>query len=192
MQMLRAGLSDVEFGEAAGAHEALKKINEQAWDMMILDMEMPGQNGLQVLRQLKDEKIKINTLVFSAYPEDQVAVRAFKAGAHGYLPKSASRQELSDAAELILNGRKYFTLHSAELIARQVTEALPAFSPGLLSDREFSILLLLAKGKTLTQVAKALFLSISTISTLRHRILIKLGIKNNAELIQYAMRNNLT
>jgi len=190
-QILNNQFSEIEFGEASNAAELLRKINEKKWHVLILDMDMPGRNGLEVLKQLKDESSTIPVLMFSMYPEEQIAVRAFKAGASGYLSKDSAGAELSNAIQLILSGRKYITPSLAEQLAMQLQTPENKAPHELLSDREYQTLMLMAKGKTASGIADELSLSIATISTFRARILEKMGMKTNAELMSYAIRNNL-
>lgn len=189
--MLQAEFPDAEFGEAANAAEVLKLAREQKWDVLIMDMDMPGRNGLDALRQLKDENLAIRTLIFSMHPEGQVAVRALKAGAYGFLSKDAADGELCRAIHMILAGKKFITANAAELMAAQLENPTNKAPHELLSDREYQTLLLFAAGKTVSQIAQELSLSVPTISTYRARILEKMAMKNNAELTSYALKNNL-
>ena len=190
-QILNNQFSEIEFGEASNAAEVLRKIKEKKWDVLILDMDMPGRNGLEVLKQLKDESSTIPVLMFSMYPEEQIAVRAFKAGASGYLSKDTVGAELANAIHLILSGRKYITPTLAEQLAMQLQNPENKAPHELLSDREYQTLMFMAKGKTASEIADELSLSVATISTFRARILEKMGMKTNAELVSYAIRNNL-
>jgi len=189
--ILEIEFSDVKFGEASNAAEVFRKIKEENWDILILDMDMPGRNGLEVLKQLKDEKTNIPVLMFSMHPEEQIAVRALRSGASGYLTKDAADTELSIAVHLILAGRKYITPSIAEQLAEQIGNPLNKAPHELLSDREYETLLLFAKGNTISQIARELSLGISTVSTYRTRILEKMKMKNTAELVNYAIRNKL-
>ena len=190
-QILTNEFSDVEFGEAVNAVEVFRKVKEKKWDILILDMEMPGRNGLEVLKQFKDEKINTPVLVFSFHPEAQVAIRALKSGASGYLSKDSADAELVKAIQQILSGRKYITPSLAEQLATQIGNPLDKALHELLSDREYETFLLIAKGKTVSQIAKELSLSVPTISTYRARILEKTRMKTNAELMSYAIHNQL-
>lgn len=190
-QILSSEFSAVEFGDAANSIEVFQKIKEKKWDILILDMDMPGRNGLEVLKQLKDEKTNIPVLMFSMHPEEQIAIRALKSGASGYLSKDSASAELANAIHQILSGRKYITPSLAEQLAAQIENPLDKAPHELLSDREYETLLLFAKGKTVSQIAEELSLSVPTISTYRARILEKMGMKTNAELASYAIRNNL-
>ena len=183
--------ADVEFGEAVNASEVFKHVNNKKWDVIILDMDMPGRNGLEVIKQLKDDKANIPILMFSMHPEGQIAVRALKAGASGYLSKDTADTELVKAIQLIFSGRKYITPLLAELLADQLENPQDKAPHELLSDREYQTMLLIATGKTVSQIAEELSLSVATISTYRARILEKTGMKTSAELTSYAIRNNL-
>lgn len=190
-QILVAQFSEIEFGEASNAAEISRKVREKDWDLLILDMDMPGRNGLEVLKQLKEEDMPIPVLMFSMYPEEQIAVRAFRAGASGYLSKGSAGTELANAVQMILSGKKYITPSLAEQLALQLYNPQNKAPHELLSDREYQTLMLMAKGKTTSEIADELSLSIPTISTFRARLLEKMGMKTNAELVSYAIRNNL-
>ncbi len=183
--------SEVEFGEAVNAAEVFKEVKGKKWDIIILDMDMPGRNGLEVIKQLKEDKANIPVLMFSMHPEGQIAVRALKAGAAGYLSKDTADTELVKAIHLILSGRKYITPLLAEQLAEQLENPQDKAPHEFLSDREYQTMLLIAKGKTVSQIAEELSLSVATISTYRARILEKTGMKTSAELTSYAIRNNL-
>lgn len=189
--ILKTEFMEVEFGEASNGNEVFKKLKEKKWDILILDMEMPGRNGLEVLKQIKDEELKIPVLMFSLHPEEQVAVRALKLGAAGYLAKDTVDEELVKAVNLILTGRKYITPSLAEQLATQLENPDGKAPHELLSDREYQTMLLIAKGKTITEISEELSLAVPTISTYRARILEKMGMKNSAELTTYAIRNKL-
>ena len=182
---------EVEFGEARNAIEVMQKINDRNWDVLILDMDLPGRNGLEVLRQLKDEKISIPVLVFSFHREEQFAIRALKSGAAGYLAKDAADSELVKALNQIFAGRKYVSSFVSEQLIAQLENPLAKEPHEFLSDREYETLLLIASGKTVSQIANELSLSVSTMNTYRSRILEKMGMKSNAELVRYALENKL-
>ena len=183
--------SEVEFGEASTSEEVFVKVKEKNWDIIILDMEMPGRCGLEVCRQLKEEQTKIPVLLFSEQPESQTGIRAFRAGACGYLSKEAADVELQKAVQHILSGRKYITSSLAELLAEHLENPQSKLPHELLSDREYQTFILIAKGKTISQIAQELSLSVPTISTFRQRILGKMAMKTNAALTHYAVKNNL-
>ena len=181
----------IEYGEATCATEVVKKIKEKKWDLLILDVDMPGRNGLEVLKQLKDEKVNVPVLMFSMHPESQIAIRAFRSGAAGYLSKDTADTELIKAVQQILAGKKYITPGLAEQLAEQIVNPGNKAPHELLSDREYQTLLLFGLGKSVSQIAEELSLSVPTISTYRARILEKMNMKNNAELVNYVVRNNL-
>ncbi len=189
--ILNSEFSEVELGEADNGSEALKKIREKNWDLLILDVDMPGRNGLEVLKQLKDEKIKTPVLIFSMHPEKHVAIRALKLGASGYLSKDTAGEELTKAIGLILSGKRYITPSLADLLATQLENPSDKAPHELLSEREYQTMKLFAVGKTVSDISEELSLSVSTVSTYRMRILEKLGVKTSAEIISYAIRNNL-
>src|ERR1035437_8900913 len=164
-QILASEFSEIEFGEASNAAEVFKMVREKDWDLLILDMNMPGRNGLEVLKQLKDEKTTIPILMFSMHPEEQIAIRALKSGASGYLAKDAASAELANAVRQLLSGRKYITSSLAEQMASYMENPSNKAPHELLSDREYETLLLFAKGKNVSHIAKELSLSVPTIST---------------------------
>ena len=189
--ILKNEFSEVEFGEASNAVEIFKALKENNWDILILDMDMPGRNGLEVLKQLKSENNKIPVLVFSMHPAEQIAVRAIKSGAQGYLSKDSASEELGKAVHHVLGGKKYITPALAEQLANLVGNPSDKAPHELLSDREYQTLLLIASGKTISQIAEELSLSVPTVSTYRARILEKMNFKNSAELTHYAISNGL-
>ena len=182
------GMADAD--EAADGWEALSKVRAGDYDVVLLDITMPGKDGIDVLTQLKYEKPRLPILVLSMHPEEQFAVRALRAGASGYLTKESAPDELVTAIQKVLSGGKYVSPSLAEELASviQQSEKLPHKS---LSNREYQVMCLFASGKTATEIAKGLSLSVKTISTYRSRILEKMGMKNNAELIHYAVKNHL-
>lgn len=176
--------------EAATGNEAISKIGEQEFDVVVLDIAMPDMNGLDVLRTMKQTQPALFVLMLSTYPEKQYAVRALKAGASGYLTKESATEELIIAIRRAAEGRKYLSLNLAEKIADAFDDA--AKSPHeLLSDREYEVLLLLGKGQTVTSIAEKMLLSVPTVNTYRSRILKKLGLHSNSEVIHYTIGNNL-
>jgi two-component system, NarL family, invasion response regulator UvrY len=178
-------------GEASQGQEVLAKVSAEAWDMVLLDISMPGRNGLDVLRQLKLAYPELPVLVFSMHPENQYAVRAFKAGAAGYLTKESIPEELVAAIRKVVQGRRYVSPALAEHLVIELGGSVDSPLHAHLSDREYQVLCMLASGKTVTAVAADLALSIKTISTHRSRILRKLHLRTTAELIHYAVRHHL-
>jgi DNA-binding NarL/FixJ family response regulator len=190
-QILSDEYSDIEFGEASNGVETLKKIKEKKWDLLILDIDMPGRNGLEVMDQLKEESSKVPVIIFSMHPEEQMAVRAFKTGAAGYLSKNTLDSELVKAVQQVFNGRKYITPTAADLLVAQMENPHDKPLHENLSNREYETFLLLAKGEKISDIAQALSLSAASISTFRSRILEKMGMKKNADIISYAIKNKL-
>jgi len=178
-------------GEAANGQETLDLIRKNNFDVILLDIAMPEKDGLAILKQLKREKIELPVLVLSMHPEEQYAVRVLKMGAAGYLTKASASDELIKAIRKISTGKKYISDSLAEKLALDLdidTEKLPH---EYLSDREFQVLCMIASGKTVTNIAEELSLSVNTISTYRVRVLDKLKMTSNSELTRYAIKNQL-
>jgi DNA-binding NarL/FixJ family response regulator len=176
--------------EATTGWEVLSKVKTGNYDVVVLDITMPGKDGMEVLAQLRYEKPGLPVLMLSMHPEEQFAVRALRAGASGYLTKESAQDELVAAIREVSRGAKYVSSSLAERLASVIQrgERLPHET---LSDREWEVMRLLASGKTVTEIARALSLSVKTISTYRSRILQKMRMKNNAELTRYALDNHL-
>ena len=177
--------------EASDGHKLLHKIKGDNFDVVILDITMPHMDGLDVLKQLKIEKPKLPVIVLSIHPEDQYALRVLKAGASGYVTKASAPDELINAIRKVFRGGKYISPSIAEKLVFQLDADFKEMPHETLSDREYQVLCLLASGKTVTEIADALALSVKTVSTYRARILEKMDMKNNAELIHYAIQNKL-
>jgi DNA-binding NarL/FixJ family response regulator len=177
--------------EAADGHEALAKAIKLDCDVVLLDISMPGKNGLEVLKEIKAQKPSLPVLMLSMYPEEQYAMRALKNGASGYLTKESAPDELTAALRKVSNGGKYVTLSLAEKLAFRMDDDAGSTPHENLSDREFQVLCMMAQGSTISDVADKLNLSVKTISTYRTRILEKMGMSNNAELTHYAIKNGL-
>ncbi len=178
--------------EASDGIELLDKALEQEWSIIISDITMPGKTGIEVLKELKETKPKQPVLILSVHAPEQYAVRTLKAGAAGYLTKESAPDELVKAVQHILSGRKYITSEIAELLVDvNSNEDSNKKLHEILSDREFEVLKLIASGKTVSQIAEILSLSIHTISTYRSRILEKMRMSTNAELTKYAITNQL-
>lgn len=178
-------------GEAATGPETLNLVRSGTCDVLILDINMPGMSGLDVLRILKGERPNLPILVLSMHAEDQYAVRYLRAGAAGYLTKESAPEELVAAIRQVAAGGKYISSSLAELLALQLHETTDRPRHETLSNREFQILQLMGAGKTVTEIAAALSLSAKTISTYRARLLKKLALKNSAEIIQYAIQHQV-
>lgn len=191
-QILTDEFGKAQFGQARTTSEALELVRKQKWDIMVLDISMPGRSGLDVLKEVKQHYPKLPVLVLSVHPEDQYAVRALKAGASGYLTKDSASEELVKAVKQLRDGRKYVSQSLAEKLASVLGDAGDKSGAESLSDREFQVLRLIASGRTAKEIADELSLSVKTISTYRTRILEKLHFKTNAQLVQYAVQQGLT
>ena len=178
-------------GEAASGPEAIDLVREQSWDVMLLDISLPGANGLEVLRAVKDLAPKLPVLILTMYPEDQYALRMLRAGAAGYLTKEGAPAQLVTAIRKVASGGKYISAAVAEKLAWELERRKQPATHEDLSNREFEILRLIASGKTVSQIAQQLRLSVKTVSTYRMRLLTKLNMKSNAELTHYAVRQGL-
>jgi DNA-binding NarL/FixJ family response regulator len=178
-------------GEAHDFQQALTAFRRQKWDIVVLDITLPGRDGLEVLRELKREDPKVPVLILSMHPEDQYGVRALKAGAAGYMNKESAPSQLVLATRQILSGRKYVSPALAERLALELNREAHGPVHEMLSDREYQVLRMIASGKTVSEIGLAFHLSVKTISTYRSRILQKMKMKNNAELTFYAIRNRL-
>lgn len=181
----------MQFAEAVNYAEVFQKLKETDWDILILDVDLPGRNGLDILKQIKTDKIKVPVLMFSFHIEEQIALRALKIGAAGYLSKDVADMELIKAINQILKGKKYVSESIAEKLLSLYEKDTEKEPHELLSDREYQTLLLIASGKTVSEIAEILYLSKPTISTYRARILEKMKMKNNAELTTYAIGQKL-
>ena len=180
-----------EVGEAKDASEVLELARKQDWDVVVLDITMPHKSGLQVLKELKHEHPRLPVLVLSIYPEDQYAVRVLKSGAAGYMTKESAPDQLVSAIRKVINGRKYVSPTLAEKLAYDLEREDKKPSHETLSNREYEVMRMIAAGKMVSEIARDLSLSVKTISTYRGRILDKMQMKSNAELMRYAIRNNL-
>jgi two-component system, NarL family, invasion response regulator UvrY len=179
------------FGEARSAQEALDRLEKAKWDVVVLDINMPGRGGLEVLREIKRLQPKLPVLILSMNPEDQFAVRMLKTGAAGYLTKESAGSELVGAIEKVVGGGRYISASLAERMASYLDMDIQKAPHERLSNREFLILRMIASGKTVSQIARELSLSVKTISTYRARLLEKMDMKNNAELTHYAVQRHL-
>ena len=190
-RILLEEFTDATFGEAANATEALAQLWKKSWELVLLDVSMHGRSGLEVLKEVRASAVKVPVLVLSAHPEDQYAVRALKAGASGYLTKESAPQELCRAVRKVIGGGKYLTSGVAEQLAAEVQGAgRPAHEA--LSAREYQVMLLIAAGKVPKEIGEELSLSVKTVGTYRARILEKLNLKNNAELMRYVLERGLS
>jgi two-component system, NarL family, invasion response regulator UvrY len=183
--------SRVTFGEAKSAQEALEHVRRHDWDIVVLDISMPGKSGLDILTDLKRLRPKLPILLLSMHPEEQFARRALKSGAAGYLSKESVPEELQRAVKKVIHGGRYVSATLAEELAVDLSGGAGRPIHELLSDREFQVLRMIASGKTVKQIADEIALSVKTVSTYRARILEKTGMKTNAELIRYALQSRL-
>ncbi|MFP4042549.1 MAG: response regulator [Bacteroidia bacterium] len=177
--------------EAGTAEEMFKKINNKHFDIVILDISLPGRSGLDALKQLRKSLPELPVLILSMYPENQYALRVMKSGAAGYLTKESVPEELIKAIKKINRGKKYISANLAEELANFLNGDSRKLPHQKLSDREYEVLLKIAEGKSLTEISKILSLSVKTISTYRSRILKKLNKKTNSDLVRYVMENKL-
>lgn len=181
---------NAQFGEARNGSEALKNVQDQEWDIAVLDISLGGRSGLDVLEELKRIRPQLPVLILSMHAEDQYAVRAFRAGASGYISKSSSRDELRAAILKVIKGGRYISASLSEKIAFDLSLSQKQPHENL-SNRELEVLRLIATGKTVKEIAAELALSDKTISTYRRRILDKMTMKTNIDLAHYALRNGL-
>lgn len=197
--IVRRGLRDVLAdvgdifigGEASSAAEVVQLVREQRWDVVVLDISMPGGNGIELIDVIRRERPEARVLILTVFSEEQYAVRAIRAGAAGFLTKESAAEKLIEAIVKIANGGRYVTPELAETLASMLAGETSGQPHERLSDREFEILKMLASGRTVSQVAQELALSVKTVSTHRTRILRKMNMKTNAELTHYAVRRGL-
>ena len=189
--ILLEGWGGAVFGEASNVAEMLPMFRKEKWDVVLLDINMPGRSGLDVLGDLRHEKPTVPVLILSGHAEDQYAARVLKAGASGYLTKETAPDELILAVRKVLSGGKYISATLAEQLASELGSEAKKQPHESLSDREYQVMCLLARGKTATEIATELSLSVKTISTFRTRVLAKMQKKTNAELAHYALQNKL-
>jgi DNA-binding NarL/FixJ family response regulator len=189
--ILQNELREVEFGEAENAEEALKKVGEQNWDLVILDIKLQGRSGFDILAALKRSLPQLPVFVLSMYPEDQYAIRMLKLGACGYMNKENAPEELAWAVKRVLAGRKYVSPSLAEnLVFNSISDTEKTLHEKL-SDREFHVMLMIASGESVTEISEKLHLNVKTISTYRARVLEKMKMGTNAELTGYALKHHL-
>jgi two-component system, NarL family, invasion response regulator UvrY len=191
METLGESFPKMTFGEAKTAQETVDYVKRQQWEIVILDISMPGKSGLDILDDLKRLRPGLPVLLLSMHPEEQYAKRALKAGAAGYLTKESVPEELKLAVRRVLAGGRYVSSAMAERLAYDLRQGADTPIHELLSDREFQVLRMIASGKTVKQIASEISLSVKTVSTYRARILEKTGMKTTAELIRYALQAHL-
>jgi two-component system, NarL family, invasion response regulator UvrY len=189
VQILYEEFPTASVTEVANSNEVMDEVRKHIWDVILLDISMPGRSGIETLKQIRTEGIKAPILMLSMHPEEQYAVRVLKAGASGFLNKESATDELLAAVRKVLSGKKYISAAVAEKLAEAVGGEREKSSHELLSDREMQVLQLIASGKTVSEIGDELSLSVNTISTYRTRLLEKLNLNNNAELTRYAIDN---
>jgi two-component system, NarL family, invasion response regulator UvrY len=192
LKRILADVEDIQVkAEAGNSVEALALLRERDFDLVLLDLSLPGRTGLELLRMIKDERPKLSVLVLSAYSEDQYAIRALKDGADGFLNKQSAPELLVNAIRKVAAGGKYVSAEMAERLAQEIGGRSDKPLHEALSDREFMVLKMIASGKNLNQIAETLCISPKTVSTYRARIIEKTGLQTNAELIRYALEQQL-
>ncbi|QOL51756.1 response regulator [Massilia litorea] len=190
-QILAEQRDIVVAGEAENGLDAIRLFRKSRCHVMLLDISMPDRNGIEVLKQIKQERPELAVLMLSMHREDQYAIRALKAGAAGYLTKQSAPRELVTAIRQVAGGQKYVSATLAQALASQVGADHDAPPHDSLSDREFQTLTMIASGKTVSEIARELSLSVKTVSEYRARLLAKMNLKTSAELTHYAIRNQL-
>jgi len=197
--MVRAGLKQIltatgdinVVGEATNGHEVLTAVREQDFDVVVLDMSMPGRSGIELIRLVKAERPRLSVLVLSMHSEEQYAVRAVKAGAAGYLTKESAADQLVAAVRRVAGGGAVISPETARRLVQQMNTSTPAAPHTLLSDREYQVFRMLAAGRSVTEIGVELALSVKTISTHKTRIMHKLGVTNTSDLVRYALSHRL-
>ena len=191
VNVLSETLQPVKIDEASNGQEAVSKASKTEYDLVVLDMKMPGKSGLDALKELKQHRPKLPVLILSMLPEEQFAIRAIRAGASGYLTKECAGDELVLAIRKALKGERYVSGSLAEILAGDLDGDSEKPLHEILSDREYQVMRMIASGKPVGAIAKELCLSVKTISSYRTNILLKTRMKNNAEITHYAIQNNL-
>lgn len=191
IEILNESFPSLKYFEASNGLEALQISRKEQLDFILLDISMPGRNGLDTLKQIRSDGNNTPVLILSVQPEDQYAIRVLKAGASGFLNKDSAPEELLNAVNQVLNGRKYISASIAEKLADSIGTPFDKPLYENLSDRELQVLQFIASGRTVSEIAKEISLTVNTISTYRARILDKLKLNNNAELTRYALDNSL-
>jgi DNA-binding NarL/FixJ family response regulator len=192
LKQILSDVSDISvLAEAANGQEAMDRIRRETFDVILMDISMPGRSGLEILKDIKNEQPKLPVLILSMHPEEQYAIRALKAGAAGYMNKSSAPDELIGAIRKVSAGRKYVSPSVAEKLAFELGSDPTRLPHELLSDREYQVMIMLAAGKSVSEIGEELCLSVKTISTYRARIMEKMNLKKNAELTLYAVQHHL-
>lgn len=189
--MLTEEFGQVAIGEVGSGHAVLDAVQRQEWDAIVLDINLPDKNGVEVLKEVKGLRPSILVVMLTMHPEEQYAMRTLKAGAAGYLTKESAPEELITAMRKVLRGGKYVSASLAERLASELAAGTEAPLHQKLSDREYQVLLGIARGNTVTETAEALSLSVKTISTYRARLLKKMKLQTTVELVRYALAHRL-
>jgi two-component system, NarL family, invasion response regulator UvrY len=191
-EILSEEFGSVEFGQAENAGEAIEQARMQAWDLAILDISMPDRHGLELIRDMMHVRPKLPVLVLSMYPESQYAMRAFRAGAMGYVTKQSAARELVNAVRTVLSRQRYISKSLTERLVLELQQGAAPQSPHeILSDREYQVLCGVASGKTAREIGEQLGLSAKTVATYRGRVSVKIGLKTTAEFTRYCVENDL-
>jgi len=190
-KVLTEALQPIKIDEARNGQEAVGKVLKSEYDLVVLDLKMPGKSGLDVLKEIKQHRPKLPILILSMHPEEQFAIRAIRAGASGYLTKECAGDELVLAIRKALKGERYISGSLAQILAGELDSDSEKPLHEILSDREYQVMLMVASGKPVGAIAKELCLSVKTISSYRTNILLKTRMKNNAEITHYAIQNKL-
>ena len=190
-ETLRGEFPKASFGEARTADEALEHVREKEWDIVVLDISMPGRTGLEIVRDVKLLRPSMPILILSMYPEEQFARRALRAGASGYLTKESVPEELTEAVRKLLRGGRYVSVNLAERLASDLGRRSDVPLHDRLSDREFQVLRMIASGLSVKNIAENLGVSVKTVSTYRARVLLKTGLRSTADLVRYAVQTGL-
>ena len=191
VKVLAETLQPIKVDEARNGQEAVSKVSKSEYDLVVLDLKMPGKSGLDVLKEIKEHRPKLPVLILSMHPEEQFAIRAIRAGASGYLTKESAGDELVLAIRKALKGERYISGSLAQILAGELDSDSEKPLHEILSDREYQVMLMIASGKTVGAIAGELCLSVKTISSYRTNILLKTGMKNNSEITHYAIKNEL-
>jgi DNA-binding NarL/FixJ family response regulator len=191
VQILNSDPGIEVIGEAASGDEVLRMLRSVKADVVVLDITMPGRNGLETLKEIRELEPNLPVLILSMHPSDQYAVRVLRAGASGYLTKESAPGELVQAIKQSFRGQKYLSPEVAELLAGYIQSGYDDEPHKRLSDREFEVFVSIGAGKSVSEIAEELYLSVKTISTYRSRILEKTGLANNAEITRYCLENRL-
>ncbi|HSB34980.1 MAG TPA: response regulator transcription factor [Nitrospirota bacterium] len=191
VRVLEEALQPIKIDEARNGQEAVSKVWKSEYDLVVLDLKMPGKGGLEALKEIKDQRPKLPVMILSMHPEEQFAIRAMRAGASGYLTKECAGDELILAIRKALKGEKYISGSLSQILASELDRDSEKPCHEILSDREYQVMLMIASGKPVGAIAKELCLSVKTISSYRTNILLKTKMKNNAEITHYAFRNKL-